>query len=444
MSEKEKDEAANDEEKRDAESADDDGDDAKSTEKEDDADSANEGEGEPGDADDDGRAARVAEALGVAPEDGEIVDADLGDAEAKAEPQAPPNRAQRRREEALERRRKRKGLPAKKEGEADLSKDKNKRAKELLQRRREAASSEDDKPAQLDAGEMVDDALARGWASTTKWLRTNLQTIQWVVAGGLVVVSGYVGYTYFTQKKLGAASGLLASGALAESGYILEEDKRGEEDKELDPTPVFKTPVERADKALASYRDVQQKHPDSGAAILARLGEAGVLLDKREWDKAIEGFEAVLKTQLASADPDVKGRAIEGIGLAKEGKGDADGAAAEYRRLETIDAKGFKELSQYHQARLLLAKGTDDDRNKAKDLLKTAYDKLKEPALDKKPMPYLERSIEQALKAIDPSLIPDRDSLSGVRGGQMSQEEIQQRLRKIQEELGKKKDGDGH
>lgn len=386
------------------------------------------------------RAARVAEALGVAPEEGEAA----GDeAAAKAEEEAPvPNRAQRRRDEALERRRKRKGLPAKKEGEEALPKDKNKRAKELLQRRRESASEQ--KTGQLDAGEMVDDALARGWAGATKWLRSNLTTIQWVVAVGLLGVAGYVGYTYFTQKKLGESSVLLASGAMAESGYVTAEDKRDEDDKKLDPTLVFKTAQERNEKALASYREAQQKHAGTGAAILAKLGEAGVLLDQREWDKAIEAYGAVLETQLASADPDVKGRAIEGIGLAKEGKGDLDGAIAELRRLESIDAKGYKELSQYHQARLLIAKNTDDDRAKAKDLLKAAYDKLKEPALDKKPMPYLERSIEQALKGLDPSLVPDRDSMSSVRGGQMSPEELQQRLRKIQEELGKKKDGEPH
>lgn len=397
------------------------------------------------DAEEADRAARVAEALGVAPEEaeGETV-AGEGEAEAKSEEEAPaPNRAQRRRDEALERRRKRKGVASKKDGDdAALPKDKNKRAKELLARRREAASEQ--KPAQLDASEMVDDALARGWAGTVKWLRKNLPVIQWVIAAGLLGVGGFVTYTYVTQRTLGAASGLLASGALAEAGYVQQEDKRSDDDKELDPSLVFKTAEERENKALESYRKTQQEHAGSGAAILAKLGEAGVLLDKRDWDKAIEAFDAVLKTPLASADADIKGRCIEGIGLAKEGKGDMEGAATELRRLETIDAKGYKELSQYHQARLLVAKGTDDDRGKAKDLLKAAYDKLKEPSLDKKPMPYLERSIEQLLKVLDPSLVPEKDSMSSVRGGQMSQEELQQRLRKIQEELGKKKDGDPH
>lgn len=46
---------------------------------------------------------------------------------------------------------------------------------------------------------------------------------------------------------------------------------------------------------------------------------------------------------------------------------------------------------------------------------------------------------------LDPSAVPDKESLQGMRGGGMSQEEIQAKLRKIQEQLGKKQgDGDGH
>lgn len=399
-----------------------------------------EGEGE---GTDEEAAARVAAALGV--DDGEAPAEGADEAaEAKSEePAAPQNRAARRREEALERRRKRKGLPAKKEGE-ELPKDKNKRAKELLARRREAAV-EASAPAQLEAGEMVDDALSRMWASTTKWLRKNLTAVQWIIAAGLVGVAGYVGYTYFTQKKLGVASDALAAAAKAEDGRILAEDKRSDEDKELDPTPVFKTVEERDEKALAGYREVQQKQPGSGAAILAKLGEAGVLLEKRDWDKSIEAYEAVLKSPLAAADVDVKGRCIEGIGLAKEGKGDADGAMASFKQLDGVDAKGFKELGQYHQARLLIAKNTDEDRAKAKDLLKTIYDKLKAPSVEAKPMIYLEHTVEAALKSIDPSAVPEKESLQGVRGGGMSPEELQRIQRQIQESLGKKKgDGDGH
>lgn len=407
------------------------------------ADKDGESEDEAGErqADDEGAAARVAEALGVDGEEGKPVEE--GVEEAQAEDAASPNRAARRREEALERRRKRKGLPAKKDDEIVLPKDKNKRAKELLQRRRESATEA--RPAQLEAGELVDDALSRMWAGTTKWMRKNLSAIQWVIAGALLVVAGYLGYNYFTEKTLGAASDLLASGAMAERAYVVAEDKRSDEEKEADPTPVFKTVEERNEKALAAYRELEQKHSGSGAAILAKLGEAGVLLDKREWDASIAAYETVQKTALAAADVDVKGRCIEGIALAKEGKGDMDGAMAGYKQLEGVDAKGYKELAQYHQARLLLAKNNDEDREKAKNLLKTAYDKLKEPSLDKKQSVYLEKSIEQALKGIDPALVPDKDSLNSMRGGSMSQEEIQAKVRKIMEEQGKKQgDGDGH
>lgn len=408
------------------------------------------GEGDPAASEEEAeRAQRVAAALGVADEDEAAAEGEAAAEDAKPEGEeaaAAPNRAQRRREEALERRRKRKGLAAKKEGEEALPKDKNKRAKELLARRRESASSEQ-KPAQLEAGEMVDDALARGWAGTTKWARKNLGLIQAVAAVGLIGAAGFIGYTYFTQKTMGESSALLASGVMAEAGDIMpeeKEDRRSEDDKEYDPRVFFKSPEERADKALEGYRKTQAEHPGTGVAFLAKLGEAGVLLEKREWDQAIAAYDAVLQTSLAGADADVKGRAIEGLGFAKEGKGDLDGALAEFRRLETIDAKWFKELSQYHQARVLLAKNTDDDRAKAKDLLKAAYDKLKEPALEKKPMPYLEEAVQAELRSIDPSLVPDRETMGGVRGGQMSQEELQKQLRKIQEQLGKQQDGDPH
>ncbi|MFO0590571.1 MAG: hypothetical protein U0441_23720 [Polyangiaceae bacterium] len=448
MSDKEKDKAE-DEDRDDAPEgeADDASVKAKSKAKSAEDDDADEGDAKDEDGSeegDEGAADRVAAALGL--EDGEAAPEE-GAAEAKEEEEAaaPQNRAARRREEALERRRKRKGLPAKKEGEAELPKDKNKRAKELLARRRESAVEAKQEPATLEAGEMVDDALSRMWAGTTKWLRKNLTAVQWVIAAGLVAGAGYVGYTYYTQKTLGAASDALAAGALAEDGHILAEDKRAEEDKELDPSPVYKTADERAEAALASYRDVQAKHPGSGAAILAKLGEAGVLLDKRDFDKAIEAFEAVQKTPLAAADVDVRARCIEGVGLAKEGKGDADGAMASFKTLEAIDARGFKELAQYHQARLLLAKNTDDDRAKAKDLLKTVYDKLKAPSVDAKPTVYLEHAVESQLKVLDPSAVPDRDSLQGIRGGGKSKEEIEAQIRKIQEQLGKKQgDGDGH
>ena len=66
-----------------------------------------------------------------------------------------------------------------------------------------------------------------------------------------------------------------------------------------------------------------------------------------------------MRSALAAADPDVKGRAIEGLAFAKEGKGDLDGALASFKELSGIDVKGYKELATYHEARVLLAQGRE-------------------------------------------------------------------------------------
>src|SRR5262249_28213166 len=301
----------------------------------------------------DAAAQRVAAALGVG-------EAAQTEAEKPAEEEAPaPNRAARR-AEAAQRRKKRKSAAAKADDESaaePLPRDKNARAKELLKRRREqAASDTGPKAIQLLPGEMVDDALARGSSALGKWIRDNFGVIQWVILGALAAGGGYLFWQSRIEGTAAGATADLMAGVNADRGRVMAEDKRTKEEKEADPLSVYKTPAERADAALASYAKVVAQHPGMGAAILARLGEGGDDLDKHDWPHALEAFSAVSSSTLAGADPDVKGRALEGLGFAKEGKGDIDGALATFKELESVDAKGFKELALYHQGRLMLAK----------------------------------------------------------------------------------------
>ncbi len=381
------------------------------------------------------RAQRVAEALGVGEEEGE--------AKAEAEEAAPPpNRAQRR-AEAAQRRKKRKAGGAdegeKRDDEA-LPKDKNARAKELLKRRREQAAGEGGpRPVQLLPGEMVDDALARGSSAVSKWIRDNFGIIQWVILAALVGGGGYLFYLTRSDKTAASASSELIAGIEADRGRVLPEDKRSDEEKAADPTKVFKTADERADTALASYKKVETEHAGTGAAILAVLGEAGDYLDKHDYVHALEGFSAVSSSTLAGADPDVKGRALEGLGFAKEGKGDIDGALATFKELEGVDARGYKELGLYHQGRIWLAKG---DKEKAKDFLKQAHDKLEQPTTEGQ-LHYLQQVTDEALRRIDPSLVPAKTpTLGGPKGGAMTADEIEKIKRQLQDAL--KQKGDKH
>lgn len=392
----------------------------KSADEADDADDADESgsvkAGAAGDEDaehKDEAAARVAAALGVG-------EAEEGEEEAKAEAEpeekkAKPNRAARRRDEA----RKRRGS-----GEDELPRDKNARAKELLKRRQSQASERQGKvSSQLEASEMVEDVVARAGSGLRKWVVKNFAMLQAGVVIGLLVTGGVLFYLSRAEEKGGAVSDALAEAVATDQGKVLAEDKRSDEEKELDPTKVFKTSEEREKAALEAYKKVAEQHPGTGAAILARLGQAGVLLDQKQWDAALAAYSEVASSTLAGADADVKGRAVEGMGFAKEAKGDLDGALAHFKELESIDVRGFKELGMYHQARIHLAKS---DKEKAKELLKTVREKLTAGGTSEKLSSYLEAVVDTALRELDPSAVPAQMPLGGgPKGSTLTPEELQ-------------------
>jgi hypothetical protein len=168
-----------------------------------------------------------------------------------------------------------------------------------------------------------------------------------------------------------------------------------------------------------------------------------VLLDKRDYPAAIEAYSAVLASKLASTDIDVKARATEGLGLAKEGKGDLDGAIAAFKEVEGFEGRGYKELGMYHQGRLLLRKGETD---KAKDILKQARDKLQTPSTGSAPLDYLKAEVDEALRRIDPSLVVTPPAappgIGGPKSNTMSPEDLE-KIQKMLQNSAKKKPQEG-
>jgi hypothetical protein len=106
---------------------------------------------------------------------------------------------------------------------------------------------------------------------------------------------------------------------------------------------------------------------------------------------------------------DVKARALEGKGFAQEGKGDLDGALASFEQLGELPSDGFKALSKYHRARVLVLK---KDKDKAKELLVEARKDLEKAKLDslrvstQSPHRWLEGAVDDELRAIDPDAVP--------------------------------------
>jgi hypothetical protein len=248
----------------------------------------------------------------------------------------------------------------------------------------------------------------------SQFLKNHGRTVAGIVALGLLGGAGLVGAQYLKQKKEGEASSLLSDGIRSERGRVGD---RADGDEFKDPHPVFKTKEERLAAASQKYKEVQSKFPGTGAATFARLAEGSLALDKRDPDAAIAAFTEVRGSTLGLADSVVRARAVEGLGFAQELRVEKDpaskdkslGAALDVERtLEGIE--GFKDVGQYHQARVLEAKG---DKTKAIELLKGIFEKLKKPG---EPYVYLKGMVTERLRLLDPTAVPPEPK-HGAGGG---------------------------
>jgi tetratricopeptide (TPR) repeat protein len=185
---------------------------------------------------------------------------------------------------------------------------------------------------------------------------------------------------------------------------------------------------------LAKYAEVVAKYRGTGAAMPARLGQAGVLLDKRDADAALTAYRDVRSSPLACADGEVRGRALEGIGLVYELKAFLnpsergamlDEALKAFRELEKTDVRGFRELGMYHQARVLEAQG---DRATALEVLKKVHAEISKQG-EATVFPYLDTVVDDRIRALDPSALPAKNPYGKM---DMSDPRMRQLLEQLQ------------
>lgn len=307
--------------------------------------------------------------------------------------------------------------PKKKKKKRDLSaepepsRDRNKRLREEMAGGRR--SKQTAIPARnLEAGEIVDDALARTTQAAGQWLKKNANVVQWLVIVCLVGWVGYAIYKYRANRAAEQASAKLSTAIRAESARIgTDETKPDPQTGLVETRPAFATEEARLKAAEQQYRAIADGGTTS-AATFAKLGLASVLYDQGKFADAKTAYQAVKDSKLAAQDLGVKGRALEGIGISLEATGDKDGALKAFGELSNIDALGFNALGAYHQARLSFAAGNTD---KAKEYLKDAQKRLDTLAGTdkdaKKPLGggntgYLQQSVRDLQRRVDPTAVP--------------------------------------
>jgi tetratricopeptide (TPR) repeat protein len=278
----------------------------------------------------------------------------------------------------------------------------------------------------LDTGEMVDDAVARGTDAAVRWLRRNFNVLQWIIVIG---VAGWIAWEIYSWREARAraqSSDVLARGLHVQRGKIGDPSSAGDTDIRgfADTRPVFASADAQLAKAEAVFREAKETRPGKPIAVAAQLSLAGVLHDQGKHADARAAYEAILASPVGEKDPELRGRALEGLALVDEAEGKVDAAIKRYKELENADISGFTPLARYQHARLLSGKG---DREGAIALLK----KVRETTKPSSPM-EMPSYVSQAALALLEELDPEGASES------IAQKAVQDALEQLQ--LGKEAD----
>jgi tetratricopeptide (TPR) repeat protein len=311
--------------------------------------------------------------------------------------------------------------------------DRNQRIREEAaakrRRKRESETRQANVRGNLEASEIVDDALARGTHAVTGWLKAHFNKLQWVVVLGIAGGIGFQIYVHRRNKAEAAATDKLVAGIEAELARVGGTAEPDEITGLADTRQSFADQKARLAAAEKAYRAAVDS---DGVGTLARIGLAGVLYDQGKYQDALKEYQTVRLSQVAAKDSDLRCRAIEGVGLSEEGLGHIEQALAAFGELAKSDVVGFAPLGLYHQARLAKQKG---DREKAKELVKSALEKLEKAKGSDKPLAFgeptafTESAARDLLASIDPS--------AAVRPSGPTPEQLQ----KLQQAMDKAKSG---
>jgi predicted negative regulator of RcsB-dependent stress response len=244
-------------------------------------------------------------------------------------------------------------------------------ARARRKREREAASA-----IGLDAAEMVDDALVRFTDKASRLARRHWNSIQWVLGIGILGWFAYQVYEWRRATTNAELSDDLYEAVTAERGRTGDpaEQNKPNANGVIDPTPIFENDAARLSAAEGRYAEVAARNGDRPAAVFARLGQAGVLLEQGKPDEALAAFDQVKASSASQKLPELRGGAIEGRALSLEAKGDLAGALAAFQELASVPS--FENRSLYQQARIQHLKGDDAA---SKTLLNQLFGKLGAP-----------------------------------------------------------------
>lgn len=285
--------------------------------------------------------------------------------------------------------------------EPETIKDRNARVRAEAAEKRRARREREQGSAprrNLDASEVMDDALARSTHAAAGFLKSHFNKLQWLIVGGLAVWIGWEVYSWRHSRQAEKSSEALFKALSAETGKVGAGEGASDADPTEDARRSFKTDEERLSTAKKEYL-LASGSTMKESTVLADLGAAGVAYDLGQYKEAQTAYEKVKQHEAFGTDSDIRGRTLEGLGMTLEALKNDDGALKQFRELASMDAANFAALGLYHQARLLKAQGKNEDALK---LLEKAGEKLVLLKDTPGAIRYLRMSISELYESLDP------------------------------------------
>jgi len=295
----------------------------------------------------------------------------------------------------------------------------------------------------------MDDALARSTHAAAGFLTKHFNKVQWVILAGLAGWIGYEVYAWRHAKTTEKTTETLFKALSAEMGKVGESAPDMGEDRGLptDERRSFPTDEARLKAAKSEY----QLAATSTGSVLAVLGDAGVSYDLGQYKEAQAAYEKVKQDPAFARDIDIKGRTLEGLGMALEAQKNEEGALKAFKELQSMDSTTFSALGIYHQARIAKANGKNDDALK---LIDKAGEKLATLKENPGVIRYVGRQVLELLESIDPKKATeltdklmsaeakkqrDEQSLGGLGGpgGKNMSADMQRRIQELMEKMKK-------
>lgn len=252
----------------------------------------------------------------------------------------------------------------------------------------------------LDASEVMDDALARSTHAAANFLTKHFNKVQWVIMAGLVGWIGLEVYSWRHARTAEKSTDILFKALAAETGKVGPGDADVNDDRgaPADSRRSFASDEERLKAAKSEYLLASTGVSDS-TAVLAELGAAGVAYDLGQYKDAQAAYEKVTRLPAYVTDSDIKGRTLEGLGMALEAQKNEEQALKTFRELQNMDVANFSALGLYHQARILKGQGKNDDALK---LLDKAGEKLATLKETPGAIKYLGSQVMELMELLDP------------------------------------------